>query len=46
MAVALDKNAETFIVYIVALETMSIHPTQKARIMLLFINKTPAVILG
>lgn len=45
-AVALDENAETFVIYVAALETMSIHPTQKAQILLLLVDEAPIEVLS
>lgn len=45
-AVALDENAETFVMYVAVLETMSIHPTQKAQILLLLVDEAPIEVLS
>lgn len=39
MAIALNKNTKTFIVYIIALKIISIYLIQKVQIFLLFVNK-------
>ncbi len=44
--IVLDKNLETFVVHILALETITIHPFLIAHIAILQWNKAPTKILG